>query len=596
MTFANWSPVTFNHVQQIKGFWHERIVAVRGQTARICLDQCESTGRLANFRRAARREEGPFQGRYYNDSDVYKVLEGIAYLLMDERDLLLEAEADAIIDDICAAQWEDGYINTFFSLTNPLERWTDMAKHEDYCIGHMVEAAIAYYQATGKDKWLNSAIRAVEHMMGLFGPGKRHWVVGHQEPELALIRLWRLTGRVEFLDFASWLIEERGKGHLQSAAFERLRFRSDYVQDDVPARHLHKVVGHAVRAMYYYSAIADISMIQGDEELRAALLRLWDNVVPANLYITGGIGQEAQHEGFTRDFHKPNLTAYCETCAAIGMAFWNQRMNLMEGDARYADLVEQELYNGILSGISMKGDLFFYENPLASVGTHNRQPWYDCSCCPTNLIRFIPSVGGYIFASDNDTLVINQFIPSEAKVPIAGKETTVIINTDYPWNGNVRVMFPHVGACRQIKIRKPGWCKAWEVTVNLKPVYPSEHQGYLELPVISGDIIRFTMDMPVRKHRDDDRVMENAGRAAFTRGPLVYCAEEIDNPGYVSEYFHAEVSEGNQEPSVGSDPSNSGITTINIGECTLVPYFYWNNRGSGAMAVWLKTFQDNESP
>lgn len=591
MSFANWAPVTFEKVNNIQGFWKERIAAVRIQTARICLDECEKTGRLANFRRAAGRDEGPFQGRYYNDSDVYKVLEGIAYLLMDERDTTLEAEADQIIDDICAAQWEDGYINTFYTLTDPESRWTDMARHEDYCIGHMIEAAIAYYQATGKDKWLKAAKRAAEHMMSLFGPGKRHWVVGHQEPELALVRLWRLTGQEGYLNFAAWLIEERGKGHLESAAFERLNFKSDYVQDDVPARQLNKVVGHAVRAMYYYSAIADIAMVTSDEELRDALLRLWANVVPANLYITGGIGQEAHHEGFTRDFHKPNLTAYCETCASIGMAYWNHRMNLMEGDAKYADLVEKELYNGILSGISLKGDLFFYENPLSSVGTHNRQPWYECSCCPTNLIRFIPAVGGYVFAVDGSTLIINQYISSASTITVNDVETKINIQTNYPWEGKVLIKVEQVGACERLKLRKPGWCNDWTLNKNDKEFHADKHLGYLEVGVTSGDELCFTMDMPAVYHRDDPRVLENTGRIALTRGPMLYCAEEVDNPGIVREYFHAVANMKDQATEIIRQNLGEVQVHLKSGQRHLVPYYSWNNRGQGAMAVWLKEDQ-----
>ncbi|HSK69283.1 MAG TPA: beta-L-arabinofuranosidase domain-containing protein [Candidatus Limnocylindria bacterium] len=611
MAFANWEPVTFDHVHDISGFWRARVDAVRGNTVRVCLEQCEKTGRLANFRRAAGLEEGPFEGRYYNDSDVYKVLEGIAYVLMHERDPALEARADGIISDILAAQWEDGYVNTFYTLTAPGERWTDMAKHEDYCIGHMIEAAVAYFQATGKRAFLDGAVRAAEHMMSLFGPDKRHWVVGHQEPELALVRLWRLTGRQEFLDFARWLLLERGRGHLESAAFERIGFQSDYVQDDVPAEELEKVVGHAVRAMYYYSAMADVAMARGDETLRAPLLRLWDNVVPANLYVTGGIGQEAGHEGFTRDFHKPNLTAYCETCAAIGMALWNQRMCLMEGDAKYADLVETELYNGILSGISLDGTLFFYENPLSSVGVHRRQPWYDCSCCPTNLVRFIPSVGGYAFAADGDTLVVNQFLASRSEIPLAGGTTRVEIATEYPWDGAVAVRIPDAGACRALRIRIPGWCGSWDLYRNGERVHASPRKGYVEVPANSGDEVRLAMELPVRILRDDERVLENRGRAAVARGPVVYCAEEADNPGFVREYFHAEAdlrAEGprripgaeffahphREDGAPGKEPDTSALmpeavrVALDVWGRRLIPYFAWDNRGPGAMAVWLK--------
>lgn len=593
MPTANWRPVSFEQVRNIEGFWERRFEATRTSTARVCLDQCESTGRLANFRRAAGLESGGYQGRFYNDSDVYKVLEGIAYLLCSARETGLEEEADRIINTICAAQWDDGYINTYYTLTDPSRRWTDMAMHEDYCIGHMVEGAIAYFQATGKDKWLHASIRAAEHMMDTFGEGKRHWVIGHQEPELAFVRLWRLTGEQRFLDFAQWMINERGHGHLVSEHFEYRGFGREYCQDDVPAQDLHRVTGHAVRAMYYYSAMADIAMIQEDTHLRQALHRLWDNVVPANLYITGGIGQTAEHEGFTRDFHLPNLTAYCETCASIGMAMWNHRMNLMEGDAKYADLVETELFNGALAGVSLRGDRFFYENPLSSVGVHHRLPWHDCSCCPTNILRFIPSIGGYAYAVDGATLVLNQYLSNRASIMVNGVPTQIHVQTEYPWEGLIRIHVEEPGACTGLRLRIPGWCAEWELNGERLPT----HRGYLHCPLPPDGVLVLKLHMPVREMKQDDRVLETRGRKAIARGPLIYCAEETDNPGWVPEYFPADFPLPRGTPRVARHFGfTEEVHALHIENAVLVPYYAWDNREKGAMTVWMKEAALPEKP
>lgn len=606
MEFANWTPVSFDHVKDISGFWAGRMKAVREKTARVCLDKCEETGRLANFRKAAGWEEGPFKGIYFDDSDVYKVLEGVAYLVHGGRAPELEAEADKIIDAICASQWEDGYLNSYYTLTDRNARWTDMARHEAYCIGHMVEGAVAYYQATGKDKWLNTAIRVIEHMMSVFGPGKRHWITGHQELELALIRLWRLTGRQDFFDFAQFLVDERGHGHLVSEAFGHWKFASDYCQDDVPARELTRVTGHAVRAMYYYSAMADIAAHTGDRGLYEALLRLWADVVPGNLYVTGGIGQDASNEGFTRPFHKPNLTAYCETCAAIGMALWNHRMNLLTGEAKYADLVETELYNGVLAGLHLDGGTFLYENPLSSVGKHHRRPWYDCSCCPTNLVRFVPSVGGYAYAVDGDALVVNQFLPGRADIPLNGGQTPVneflpcdpdlaqagsadiSVVTRYPLDGRVELTVGALGGLKQLRLRKPGWCEQWTLAVNGAAVHPVAENGYLTVSVNEGDRITYDMAMPARVVRDDERVLENLGRVAVCRGPITYCAEECDNPGLVREYFHADLDQGEGAWQAEESTILDGIVLLKNRTRVLIPYYAWDNREAGAMTVWMK--------
>ena len=578
--------VSFHQVRLEEGFWKRRIEVNRRVTARVCVDQCEKTHRIDNFRRVSGREKGSFEGLFYNDSDVYKVLEGIAYMLMDHDDPALERFADEIIDEICAAQREDGYLNTYFMLVEPENCWFDMSYHEDYCLGHMVEGAIAYSQATGKDKWLNTAIRAVRQMMSVVGPGKKHWVTGHEELELALVKLYRHTGETAFLRFAEWLVDERGHGYL----YTRGGTQPEYCQDHVTARALERVAGHAVRAMYYFSGLADIAAQTGDQVLTEALIRTWRNVVPANYYITGGIGQSAYNEGFTRDWSLPNQTAYCETCAAIGMALWNHRMNLLTGDAKYADIVETEMYNGILSGVSLSGDRFFYDNPLSSVGNHHRRPWYSTSCCPTNIVRFLPSIGGYAYAHRDDTIYVNQYIPGEAAFALERGAVRLTVQTRYPWEGEVSINIDEAPENTFISLRIPGWCGEYSVTRNNQCLQVEYQNGYARLSIDSGDCVILRLSMPVRKEHADPRVQEDAGRVAFARGPIIYCAEACDNPGYIDEYFPSELSVSSSvEPCLdkaGNLPEE--VVAIAVGDVTLIPYYMWDNRTEGAMAVWLK--------
>ena len=591
MSLLNLTPIPFHQVQMNDGFWSPRVETIRKNTTRYCLKRCEETGRIANFRRAGGLEEGGFQGIYFNDSDVYKVLEGVAYALLGGEDLELEKTADEVIDAICAAQREDGYLFTYYTLTGLEKRWSDMGYHEDYCLGHMLEGAIAYYQATGKDKWLNAAKRALDQMMSVIGPGKKHWVTGHQELELALMRLYRLTGESSYMAYAQWLMDERGHGHLQSPDFFRQNFHEEYCQDNLPARQLEKVTGHAVRAMYYYSGMADIAAATGDEALAKALERLFNNVVPANLYITGGIGQDSANEGFTRDWHLPNLTAYCETCASIGMALWNQRMNLLSGDAKYADLVETEMYNGILSGISLDGLRFFYDNPLASVGKYQRSEWFGCSCCPTNLVRFIPSIGGYAFATDGDQLYVNQYIASQAEFSIGGRNVNVEVRTDYPWSGRIAIQVSTDGGTVPVRLRIPGWCTAYTLSLNGKALVTTTNMGYVSVDVPTGAELVLDLDMPARRLHADHRVKENAGRVAFGKGPIVYCAEELDQASDIpTEYFHADFSVKLDDPieTVVCPDELHGIVALKTGGVRLIPYYAWSNRGRGGMTVWIK--------
>jgi len=455
----------------------------------------------------------------------------------------------------------------------------------------MLEGAVAYYQATGKDRWLNAAVRALRQMMSVIGPGKKHWVLGHQELELALMKLYRLTGDAEYLSYAKWLVTERGHGHLHAPSFNRYHFREDYCQDDLPAEQLSSVTGHAVRAMYYYTGIADIAAATKNQALAAALERLWHNVVPANLYITGGIGQDASNEGFTRDWHLPNLTAYCETCAAIGMALWNHRMNLMTGDAKYADLVETELYNGILSGISPDGFHFFYENPLASVGKHHRSEWFDCSCCPTNLVRFIPSVGGYAYATDGDTIYINQYIASLAKIELDGGTVGLRVRTEYPWSGRISIDAPETKEPVTLKLRVPAWCDTFTLSLDKEALDVSPSRGYIDTVLPGGGQLLLELDMSVRRVYADARVKEDRKRVAFARGPVVYCAEETDQDyDGATEYFHADFAVKRDVPVRDEfiPDTLGGIVEVFAGDATLVPYYAWDNRQRGGMAVWIK--------
>ena len=582
-------PIPFHRVNIQSDFWVGRIKKVREVTVPACLQQCEKTGRLSNFRKSAGREQGEFKGTFFDDSDVYKVLEGAAYCLVDHSDETLENWVDGIIDDICAAQQEDGYIYNYFTLNTPEKRWTDMDMHEAYCLGHMLEAGIAYAQATGKNALLECAVRGVQQMMTVFGPGKRKWVVGHQELELALVRLYRYTGEKKYLDFAVWLIEQRGHGHFDS---ERQRtthhFPRQYYQDEKPFEEMDVITGHAVRAMYYFTGVADSVAAEDRPAWRTALERLWHHVYPGNMYVTGGIGQSCDNEGFTHTYHKPCLTAYCETCASIGMAMWNHRMNLLSSDAKYADLVEIELYNGILSGISLSGDRFFYDNPLASIGKHHRVPWYSCSCCPTNLCRFIPSVGGYAYAVDGSTLYVNQFVGGELQLEEEGNKLRMEVTTDYPWDGRVVFSVKECEGFDRLRIRIPGWCKQYALDGAQGN---TEGQGYLTVELVPGTAFAYEMQMEPRRVYEDERVRETKGRVCVCRGPIVYCAEEVDQPELLpSEYFHcdlslaseAELSEGKRIPEL------QHAQTIRAGELTLIPYAFWDNRKAGAMTVWMK--------
>lgn len=595
-----WQGVPFTQVKIHDELWKQRLEVCKQVTLRTCLDKCESTGRISNFAKAAGLMEGEFEGIYFNDSDVYKVLEGAAYLLMADRDPELEAEVDRIIGLIAAAQEPDGYLTTYYTLEAPDQKWTDMEKHEMYNGGHLIEAAVAYHAATGKRTLLDVACKLADHYDSLFGPGKRHWVEGHEEIELALIKLYHATGEERYWKLALWLLEERGHGHGRGAIWDREEWGPAYCQDDVPVRDIEKVTGHAVRAMYLYTAMADVVLASGDRTYEDALRKVWGHTVERNMYITGGIGPSRHNEGFTHDYDLPNESAYCETCASIAMVFWNHRMSLLFGEAKYADVVERAMYNGALAGISLSGDRFFYVNPLASQGDHHRTEWFDTSCCPTNLVRFLPSIGGYNYALNEEGPVMLQFVAGTADLTLKdGSRVVMKTVTRYPWDGHVHVeVEPAREAEFAVRLRLPGWCRGAKLSINGENVAPADwtiDRGFLVLSRRwkPGDTIDYVMEMPIQQVHARPEVEADRGRVAVQRGPLVYCLEQADNPALAYDGFAVRPG-----ISFGLEPRDElgGIVALTgfdgQRQYRFVPYHLWDNREPGFMQVWLKEEDD----
>jgi len=577
------TPVNFSEVTIKDEFWSPKLKVHKDTTIKVCIDQIENkTARMKNFEYAATRQ-GTHQGYYFDDSDVYKALEGLAYSLRNNPDSLLEAKCDEWIDKIAAAQEADGYLNTFYTLTGE-PRWNDMSKHEMYCAGHLIEAAVAYYDVTGKRKLLDVSCRMANHMMTVFGPGKRDWVPGHEEIELALVKLYRATGNKHYLKFAKWLLEERGHGHysndVASGVMDGDR-SGEYCQDNVPVGKITDICGHAVRAMYLYCGMSDVAAYDKDTSYINSLNRVWTDVVDRNMYVTGGIGQTATNEGFTNDYSLPNKDAYCETCASVGMVLWNSRMNQMSGQAKYVDVLEKCLYNGALSGISLDGTHFFYQNPLESDGKHHRMEWFGCACCPSQICRFLPSIGNYIYGENQDTLYVNLFIGNKSKY--------MSIKTEYPWNGKIAMRLEKEGAKKEvIKIRIPDWCDSYtsRLTNNRLLDCDRDESGYLVMKAEwkEGDIIVLSLDMPVKMVEADSLVMEDRGKRAVQMGPVVYCLEEVDNKNISNALLTSET-----KFDVKFNPDLLGGVNVIKSSSGLkfIPYYAWDNRKAGKMKVWV---------
>lgn len=624
-THVQVQPVNFSKVNITDAFWKPKVDKVATTTIQACIYQTEvKTPRIKNFEKVARNQGEKHEGIFYDDSDVFKALEAIAYSLKNRPDAALEKKADEWIDKIAAAQLPDGYLNTYYTLTDLSKRWIDMSMHEDYNGGHMIEAAVAYFDATGKRKFLDVAIRWADHFDASFGPGKKHWVTGHQELELALVKLYRVTKDEKYLKLSHWLLEERGKKLAFGYTWTDWKDTA-YAQDALPVRDQKEITGHAVRAMYMYTGAADVAAHTGDEGYMRAMRTVWEDVVYRNMYITGGIGSAGSNEGFSVDYDLPNEQAYCETCASVGMVFWNQRMNSLTGDAEYVDVLERSLYNGALDGLSLSGDRFFYGNPLASSGKHARREWFGTACCPSNIARLVASIGNYVYGVSDAGLWVNLFIGNNGEVTIRNTPVAVSMETNYPWDGNIRINInPSKKITTGLHIRVPGWASGvavpgglydftdtkWEkpeMMLNGKPVNYSLDKGYavLNREWKKGDVVEFRIPMPVKTISSRKEVSENEGRLAFQRGPLVYCIEGADNNGRAlnvitdgATLMTLEKGQVLDEPVVMLTGTMTtvdildGGTNVGTSKKTVraIPYYSWCNRGSNEMQVWLPTY------
>jgi DUF1680 family protein len=627
-------PVPFTAVHLDDEFWAPRIETNRTQTIPAAFKQCELTGRVDNFVRAAKALRGePLEntkppGYPFDDTDVYKVIEGASYVLSVKPDPKLDAYVDGLIAKIGAAQEKDGYLYTARTI-NPAHphKWSGAHRwelerddsHELYDLGHLFEAASAHYQATGKRTLLDIALRAADLLDRTFGPGKASIWPGHQITEMGLVRLYRITGEERYLRLAKFLLDERGPesgGKTNPRGLTYNQAHKRVVEQTEP-------VGHAVRATYMYSGMADVAALTGDRAYLDAIDTIWTNTVARKLYITGGIGASGEGEAFGGPYELPNMTAYNETCASVGMDYWNHRLFLLHGDAKYIDVMERTLYNGLISGVSLDGKTFFYPNPLESNGQHERKPWFGVACCPGNITRFLASVPGYVYARQGDTIYVNLFAGGTARIETPEHGTvTLRQDTRYPWDGAVRItVTPEQARSFTIKLRIPGWARNQPVpsdlyrfddgidepvrlTVAGTQVPMALDKGYVTISRrwAPGDVIDLTLPMPVRRIAANERVAADRGRVALQRGPIVYAAEWPDNPdGHVrnlvvppdsklSSEFRPDLLKGVQVVTGRAmavvDDGKGGRTTREQA-FTAIPYATWANRGKGQMIVWL---------
>ena len=615
-------PVPFTSVKVTDVFWGQRLKASREVTIPLAFSKCEETGRYENFVKAAHpSDEYKVEGFSFDDTDVYKTIEGASYLLQTYPDKKLEKYIDSVLLIVAGAQEPDGYLYTARTM-NPKhphdwagpERWTKVEElsHEFYNLGHMVEGAVAHYQATGKRNFLDIAIKYADCVCKAIGngPDQKKLVPGHQIAEMALVRLYLVTGDRKYLDQAKFFLDARGYTSRKDV----------YSQAHKPVLEQDEAVGHAVRATYMYAGMADVAAITGDSSYINAIDKIWENIVTKKIYITGGIGARHAGEAFGDNYELPNLSAYNETCAAIGNVYVNYRLFLLHGDAKYFDVLERTLYNGLISGVSLDGGSFFYPNPLASTGGYSRKPWFGCACCPSNISRFIPSLPGYVYAVKDDHVFVNLYMANRGELKVKSKKLVLEQETSYPWDGDIRIRVAQGTIPFTMNLRIPGWVRnevlpgdlyyyddkqkpGYTVTVNGEAVGGVLQKGYLQIERKwrKGDVVEIRFDMQPRVVRANEKVTADRGRVAIERGPIVYCAEWPDNDFNVHNILL------NQHPSfqvvdkpdllygireITTDAQAlsydaAGKLAVKDVNLTLIPYYAWAHRGEGDMEVWL---------
>lgn len=618
------SPVPFTSVKVTDHFWGQRLEASRKVTIPLAFSKCEETGRYENFVKAAHPSESYKVGGFsFDDTDVYKTIEGASYSLQTFPNKKLEHYIDSILVIVSKAQEPDGYLYTARTMNpkHPHEwsgnkRWVneEILSHELYDLGHMLEGAIAYYQATGKKSFLDIAMKYADCVCRGVGdkPGQTIVVPGHQIAEMALCKLYVVTGNKKYLDEAKFFLDKRGY----------TQHKDKYSQSHIPVIQQEEAVGHAVRAAYMYSGMADVAALTGDKSYINAIDKIWNNIVTKKLYITGGIGSTSNGEAFGENYELPNMTAYCETCAAIGNVYLNYRLFLLHGESKYFDVLERTLYNGLISGVSLDGGSFFYPNPLESTGQHKRQPWFGCACCPSNISRFIPSLPGYIYAVKGNNLYVNLFMSNTATIKMENGSVVLKQSTNYPWSGKVNLEIEKAGKTHfNLMIRIPCWARnqvlpgdlysfadgkqvGYSVKVN-NTIWNFEdlHNGYvlIDRKWKKGDLVEISFDMQPRVIKANSNVEADRGRISVERGPLVYCAEFADNDFNIRKVLvnrnpKFEVVERKdllygidqiKTDAQSLDYDDSGRLVTKDVKLTLIPYYAWNHRGAGNMTVWL---------
>ncbi len=594
-------------------FWKPRLQTLKEVTIPHLFKMLEEVGYLRNFELAINHAHEGYTGNFWFDSDLYKAIEVASYALAIWPDPQLSEKLDYIISLIEKAQMPDGYLNTYFQVVEPNNRWTNlMACHELYCAGHLIEAGVAHYLATGKRSLLDVAIRFADHIDSVFGEGKRLGYPGHPEVELALVKLYKITGERRYLELARFFIDKRGSKYFaQEHNIPLDQYDGRNLQDDKPIREQTEIVGHAVRACYLMAGAADVAREFQDEELLEAVKRIWRNATEKRMYITGGLGNSASNEGFTGDYDLPNRTAYQETCASIAFILWAHRLALLSGEAQYVDSLERTLYNAALAGISLSGDKFFYSNPLESDGSHHRQGWFGCACCPPNIARLLASLGGYIYATSPKGIWVNLYISSSADIHLGDKRVTLHLQTNYPWEGKVLIT-PEVEKETQfaLHLRLPSWCKDFSLKVNGRRIArPTIEKGYILLDRRwkKGDQVELELGMEILKMVAHPQVKEDWRKVALQRGPLVYCFEECDQPISLDKIaipLSAQFQprwDGNLLGGI-MVLEGEGITDPEMDwtgrlyqeamppkkiKVRAIPYYAWDNRQPCAMKVWL---------